>query len=472
MGILGKLLTLTILVAVGAVVYQLLLTPEPEVPKIPEQWFGKKQLKAGEPIPKDPLTINKFTINVSDEVLTDLKHRLDLARYVEPIPGTQFNYGFNGNYLKQVVDYWKTKYDWRQQEKELNKFNHFKTQINGIDIHFIHVKPSKPAKTVVPILISHGWPGSVLEYYKAIPLLTEPTNGVAFEVICPSIPGYGWSEAPHQTGFNVPQTARIYVKLMERLNHKTFFVHGGDWGSAIAQSMAILYPENVRGLHTTWGSMPSRGLPLIKTIIGAYLPQLVFDNPESDYKMVFPFWEKFKFMVRESGYMHLQSTRPDTIGAALVNSPVGLAAYILEKFSVWTNPAFLDKPDGELTKKFTLDELLTNIMIYWTSNNVASSMRYYKENIPLLFTDFSLDRFCIKASVPSAVADFPNELLRSPQSLTKYHYENLIQYTSMPRGGHFAAFEEPKLVADDIKTFVAKVLALELAQKSKQNTKI
>ncbi|XP_054156347.1 epoxide hydrolase 1-like [Oppia nitens] len=458
MGIFIKFFALTILVAFGAVVYQIFLTPDPEVPVIPEKWFGRQQLKAGEPIPKDPLTINRFTINVSDEVLTDLKHRLDLARFVEPLPGTQFNYGFNGNYLKQVVDYWKTKYDWRQQEKELNKFNHFKTQINGIDIHFIHVKPSKPAKTVVPILISHGWPGSVLEYYKAIPLLTEPTNGVAFEVICPSIPGYGWSEAPHQTGFNVPQTARIYVKLMERLNHKTFFVHGGDYGSLIGRTMAILYPEHIRGLHTTMAGSTNKGLSLIKSIIGAYFPQLVFDNPEADYKKMFPFWENIRFMVRESGYMHIQSTRPDTVGAAMLDSPVGLAAYILEKFSVWTNPAFLDKPDGGLTEKFTLDELLTNIMIYWTSNNVASSMRYYKENVPLLFIDFNIHEFRIKASVPSAVADFPHELMRFPYSVTKHQYENLIQYTSMPRGGHFAAFEEPKLVADDIKTFVSKVL--------------
>ena len=153
-------------------------------------------------MPKDPVAINKFAVNVSNDILQDLQRRLESARFVEPISGTQFNYGFNSDYLRKVVDYWKTGFDWRKQELVLNKFNHYKTQINGINIHYIHVKPTKPVKTVVPLLIIHGWPGSVWEYYKAIPLLIEATNDIAFEIICPSIPGYGFSDAPQQEGLH------------------------------------------------------------------------------------------------------------------------------------------------------------------------------------------------------------------------------------------------------------------------------
>ena len=213
----------------------------------------------GQSIPKDSLAINKFVVNVPDSVLQDLKTRLNNAKFVESIEGSNFRYGFNSNYLKQVVEFWKTKFDWRQQEKELNKYNHFKTQIEGIDVHFVHVKPSKPAKTVVPLLLLHGWPGSFYEFYKSIPLLTEPVNDLAFEIVCPSIPGYGFSEAPHQEGmkflieifniyfyylgFNILHAARFFVKLMNRLGHKKFFVQGGDWGGIIGTVMSNLYPE-------------------------------------------------------------------------------------------------------------------------------------------------------------------------------------------------------------------------------------
>jgi microsomal epoxide hydrolase len=468
MGFMRKLLVFGLIVGIAAVLYPLFITPEFELPKVEDQWFGKTKLKKGEPIPKDPIGINKFAVNVSDVVLEDLRKRLELARFVEPIEGTQFNYGFNANYLKQVIEYWKTKYDWRKQEKELNKFNQFTTQIEGINIHFIHVKPSKPAKTVVPLMVIHGWPGSVWEYYKAIPLLTEPTDGIAFEIICPSIPGYGFSEAPHQEGFDVVATARIFVKLMNRLSHKSFFVHGGDWGSIISKSMALLHSQNVRGIHTTLNSMfKMRGMAAIKFFTGMFFPSLVFENPENDYKKMFPFLDKLYFLLRESGYMHIQSTKPDTVGAALIDSPVGLAAYILEKFSTWTNPNNVKKLDGGLTEKFTLDELLTNVMIYWTSNNVASSMRYYKESFVRLFNEYKLDQIPVKESVPSAVADFPYELARMPKEFAHYQYHNLVQYTEMPRGGHFGAFEEPKLVSDDIKKFVKTVLDNQQNENSK-----
>ncbi|CAG2108619.1 unnamed protein product [Medioppia subpectinata] len=286
---------------------------------------------------------------------------------------------------------------------------------------------------------------------------------MAFEVICPSIPGYGFSEAPHQEGFNVIQTAHIFVKLMNRLGHKTFFVHGGDWGSFVSRTISVLYPQNVRGMHVTMVQAAMDGKTIAKQILGGYLPSLVYENPGRDYSKVHPWFDKLSFMLRESGYFHIQATKPDTVGAALVDSPVGLAAYILEKFTTWTDPEFVNQPDGSLTKKFTMDELLTNIMIYWVSNNVASSMRYYKENAAIIFTDISR----MPVTVPAAVADFPNELGRAPKALIQSLFDNLVQITDQPRGGHFAAFEEPKLVAEDIKKFVKTVLQLELSAKQK-----
>jgi len=189
-----------LIIFISVILHKFFSVPKPKLPKVKDEWFGRKKLKSGEPIPEDPEIINEFTVNISESVLEDLRHRLESARFVEPIEGTKFNYGFNADYLKQVVEYWKTKFDWRKQERELNKFDQFMTQIEGINIHFIHVKPKKSVKNVIPILVIHGWPGSVWEYYKSIPLLIEPENDTAFEVICPSIPGYGFSEAPHQAG--------------------------------------------------------------------------------------------------------------------------------------------------------------------------------------------------------------------------------------------------------------------------------
>lgn len=174
----------------------------------------------------------------------DLKERLAKTRYVTPLEDSQFNYGFPGTELRKVVDYWRTKYDWRKEEAKLNAYPQFLTQIEGLDVHFIRVRPTKPAKVVVPLLVVHGWPGSVLEYYKSFPLLTEPdSDGLAFEVIAPSIPGYGWSEAAHKKGFNYIATARIFTKLLKRLGHERFVVHGGDWGNLVTKTMAYLYPE-------------------------------------------------------------------------------------------------------------------------------------------------------------------------------------------------------------------------------------
>ncbi|GIY15768.1 epoxide hydrolase 1 [Caerostris darwini] len=370
-----------------------------------EGWFGK----GPRPNNDDSLdtSIRSFKIHVPNEVLADLQNRLQNVRYESPVEDSKFHYGFNTDYLKSIVEYWKTEYDWRKQEGQLNIYQHFKTCIEGIDVHFVHVKPNLPEGKklkVIPILVTHGWPGSFYEFYKMIPLLTTPSSerDFVFEVVCPSIPGYGFSEAPHQKGFDARSAARLFVILMERLGHDRFYVQGGDWGSLVSTLLGKYYPNKVIGVHVNMFFASLKGWNLLKGIAIAYFPSLI---PAAEYKAFYPFMKKVKLLLEESGYFHIQSTKPDTVGCALADSPVGLAAYILEKFSTWTDPEGRSSPDGNLTKKFTLDELLTNVMIYWVNNNITSSVRFYKENIG------KREHEKMPIAVPCGVALFPMNFL-------------------------------------------------------------
>ncbi|XP_055672234.1 epoxide hydrolase 1-like isoform X2 [Falco peregrinus] len=424
-------------------------------------WWGsdERPLKG-----KEDESIRPFKIETSDKEIEDLHRRLEQARYTPQLEGAAFHYGFNSSYLQKVVAYWRNQFDWRKQVEILNKYPHFRTTIEGIDIHFIHVKPSyvPHGRAVQPLLMVHGWPGSFYEFYKIIPLLTEPAEhglnegDMVFEVICPSIPGYGFSEAPHQKGFDSKATARIFHKLMNRLGFKEYYLQGGDWGSRITTNMAQMLPQSVKGLHLNLIFAGRQGLRrMISVMLGAYIPWLVGFTRE-DVRRMYPFIQKnIHELLRESGYLHIQATKPDTAGCGLNDSPVGLAAYILEKFSTWTDKSFLHKDDGGLESKYTLDELLTNVMIYWVTSSIVSSMRFYKENIskdPGLTGDA---RFAVY--VPTGIAAFPQELVHTPRVWAKEVFKNIITYSYMPRGGHFAAFEEPKLLAQDIMHFVRKV---------------
>ncbi|KAF7657385.1 hypothetical protein LDENG_00028150 [Lucifuga dentata] len=424
-----------------------------QVRRIPlgEGWWG-----AGEkPLSEDD-QIYPFKVQTSDEEIKDLHERLDRARYTDPLEDSRFQYGFNSTYLKQVVSYWRHEFDWKKQVEVLNKYPHFKTKIEGLDVHYIHVRPPhREGQKVLPLMVVHGWPGSFFEFYKILPLLTESQDGLVFEVICPSIPGYGFSEAPHKQGFDSFAAARIFLTLMERLGFSQFYLQGGDWGSLITTNMAQMKPECVKGLHLNM-FMSRKGLKvLLALMIGRYLPFLVGFTRE-DVRRFFPYFEKNVWeILRETGYFHIQATKPDTAGCGVNDSPVGLAAYILEKFSTGTDLKNRDLMDGGLERKFSLDDLLTNVMIYWTTGSIASSMRFYKENFkgnPDKRVDERTGIF-----VPTGLAAFPGELLHCPQSLAKIRYRNICSYTFMPRGGHFAAFEEPKLLADDVFQFVKKV---------------
>ncbi|XP_078129399.1 epoxide hydrolase 1 [Sander vitreus] len=440
-------------VAAGGILVAYIVHKRRQVKSIPlgEGWWG-----AGEkPLSEDD-TIYPFKVQTSDKEIEDIHERIDRTRFTDPLEDSCFQYGFNSTYLKKVVSYWRNEFDWKKQVAVLNKFQHFKTKIEGLDVHFIHVRPPhRENQKVLPLMLVHGWPGSFYEFYKILPLLTENQDGVVFEVICPSIPGYGFSEAPHKQGFDSLAAARIFLTLMERLGFSKFYLQGGDWGSLITTNMAQMKPQCVKGLHLNM-FMSTKGFKVMFSLmIGPYLPFLVGFSRE-DVRRLFPFFEKNVWdILRETGYMHIQATKPDTTGCGVNDSPVGLAAYLLEKFSSWTDLRNRDLVDGGLERKFSLDDLLTNVMIYWTTGSIVSSMRFYKEN----FKSNPDNRVDAKTGifVPTGLAAFPRELMHCPKTWAQIRYRNIYSYTFMPRGGHFAAFEEPQLLANDIVQFVKKV---------------
>ncbi|XP_036403210.1 epoxide hydrolase 1-like isoform X1 [Megalops cyprinoides] len=449
-----KILAISSAVGVGGLM-MLLLFRRKRTKTIPmgDGWWGA----GAKPLSEDE-NIYPFVVSTSDEEIQDLYNRIDQTRFTDPLEDVRFHYGFNSTYLKKVVSYWRNQFDWKKQVKVLNKYPHFKTKIEGLDVHFVRVRPThqRDGQVVRPLMLVHGWGGSFFEFYRILPLLTESQDCLVFEVICPSIPGYGFSEAPHKQGFNSMAAARVFLKLMERLGFSQFYLQGGDWGSLITTNMAQMKPESVKGLHLNIFPVMRGGVGmLLAVIIGPYLPFLVGLTRE-DVRRLFPYMERNVYdMLRESGYLHIQATKPDTVGCAVNNSPVGLAAYLLEKFSTWTDFQNRDLEDGGLERKFTLDDLLTNVMLYWTTGSVVSSMRFYKENMKENIQTRVDARTGVY--VPTGLAVFPHEMLHCPLTWARWRYKNIQSYSYMPRGGHFAAFEEPQLLADDFKQFVKKV---------------
>ncbi|XP_073904955.1 epoxide hydrolase 1 isoform X2 [Castor canadensis] len=441
----------------GFLIYRYISWNKEETLALEDGWWGP----GAKPTAREDESIRPFKVETSDEEIKDLHQRIDNFRWTAPLEDSRFHYGFNSNYLKKVLSYWRNEFDWRKQVEILNKYPHFKTKIEGLDIHFIHVKPPQlpSGRTPKPLLMVHGWPGSFYEFYKIIPLLTDPkSHGLSdehiFEVICPSIPGYSFSQASSKKGFNSVATARIFYKLMLRLGFQKFYIQGGDWGSLVCTNMAQLVPGHVKGLHLNMAFI-LRSIHTLTPLLGRRFAQF-FGYTERDMELLYPFKEKiFYSLMRESGYFHIQATKPDTVGCALNDSPVGLAAYILEKFSTWTNSEFRNLEDGGLERKFSLDDLLTNVMLYWTTGSIVSSQRYYKENMGQGPMANKHER--MKVFVPTGFAAFPSEILHTPEKWVRVKYPSLISYSYMAEGGHFAAFEEPKLLAQDIRKFVTMV---------------
>jgi pimeloyl-ACP methyl ester carboxylesterase len=371
------------------------------------------------------MSIEKFKINIPQQTLDDLRERLAKTRFPDEVDGANWDYGTNSDYVKELCTYWQNDFDWRKQEAELNKFNHFQTKIDDVKIHFIHEKGQ--GANPIPLLLTHGFPDSFYRFYKLIPLLTAEKNGVSFETVAPSIPGYGFSEKPSEKGFDTTRIADLFAKLMtEKLGYKKFAAHGGDWGSSITQQIAFGYEKSLLGIHLT--DIPWHHLFTI--------PPEDLSEAEKKYLETGKNWSQ-----KEGGYAAIQSTRPQTLAYGLNDSPAGLAAWIIDLFQRWCDC------DGDLGTRFTKDELLTNITIYWTTETINSACRLYYETMQKMME--SGDK---TTKVLTGAAIFPKDLIPAPREFAERFF-NLQHWTEMPSGGHFAALEEPELLANDIREF-------------------
>jgi pimeloyl-ACP methyl ester carboxylesterase len=383
-----------------------------------------------------------FRIRVPDAVLIDLKQRLSRVRFADEFPGVGWDYGTNLAYIQQLVAYWRDKYDWRAQEQRLNQFDQFKTNIGGLDVHFIHQRSKLP--NARPLLLLNGWPSSIVEYVKVIAPLTDPAaHGGrpedAFHVVVPVMPGYGFSDKPRERGYTPARIAGMWVTLMARLGYTTYSTHGSDWGIAVANHMALQDAGHMFALHLSGcgGGVP----PPAQAGAASRPPAPVSAN---------------------LGYQEIQTTKPQTLGHGLADSPLGLASWIMDKWHSWTDH------DGDVEKVYTKDELLTNIMIYWATNTGTSSARLYYESrhvdgrlLPTFGEGFLPKLPEGRVSVPTGCGAFPSQYDRrgippadpaTARRAAEARY-NVVHFAMMPRGGHFPALERPELWLDDLRTF-------------------
>jgi pimeloyl-ACP methyl ester carboxylesterase len=378
-------------------------------------------------------TVVPFTIQIADEVLSDLQERLRQTRWPDEIDGAGWDYGTNLDYLQQLVAYWRDGYDWRAQERLLNHFPQFQATVDGFRLHFLHLKGQGPRP--LPLILSHGWPGSFFEMCKVVEPLADPARHGgsaedAFDVVVPSLPGYGFSERPHTRGMNVARIAELFLRLMrEELGYPRFGAQGGDWGSVITARLGAVYPAHLVGIHLNMD--PTDLQRQDRERLGG-----LGDSPELQRWRA----QLQHYQQDEGAYSRIQGTRPQTLAYGLTDSPVGLAGWIVEKFRAWSDC------QGEVEHAFTKDELLTNIMIYWVTNTINSSMRLYYEffHAPAATPG--------RVEVPTGVAAFPNDIVTPVRSLAEQAY-NIQHWTDMLAGGHFAALEQPAALVEDIRAF-------------------
>jgi microsomal epoxide hydrolase len=371
-----------------------------------------------------------FTLHVHDAQLADLKARLANTRWPDEPPLEPWSTGTSVAYLRTLVEHWQRGFDWRAHEAQLNRFRQFTVPLAGIDLHFIHEPGAGPDP--LPLLLSHGWPGSVFEFMKIIPLLTDPARfggdaNDAFTVVAPSLPGYGLSFKPGQPRFGVEEIADTFVQLMtDVLGYQRFAAQGGDWGAFITSRIGHAYPERLVGIH----------LNLLAVRRAAKLVQ----NPSDEERAFLAQLEHW--LKEETGYQWIQGTKPQTLAFGLTDSPVGLAAWLVEKFRAWTDNR--GSPEDALTR----DEMLADISLYWFTGAIGSSFWPYHARMhrPWPIPDDGV-------RVPMGYAAFPKEILNPPRSLAERMYRDIRRWTPMPRGGHFAALEQPAALAHEIREF-------------------
>jgi len=379
-------------------------------------------------------SIRQFRISVPDEELADLRRRVVATRWPDRETVDDRSQGAQLAKIQELVRYWGTGYDWRKAEARLNALPQFVTNIDGLDIHFIHVRSRHP--NALPLIMTHGWPGSVFELIKTVGPLTDPTaHGGraedAFDVVLPSMPGYGFSERPKATGWGPDRMARAWDVLMKRLGYRRYVSQGGDWGSVVADVMARQAPPGLLGIHV---NMPATVPPEIAKALTAGGPpppglsaeeQVAYEGMDALYK-------------KGSGYALMMVTRPQTLGYSLADSPVGLAAWFYDKFADWTYSG------GDPERSLTRDEMLDDITLYWLTNTGTSGARLYWENNANNFA-------AVDISIPAAVTVFPGEIYKAPKSWTERAYHKLIYYHPVDKGGHFAAWEQPQLFSEELR---------------------
>jgi epoxide hydrolase len=375
--------------------------------------------------------VSPFRIAVPDAVVNDLKSRLRNTRWPEAELVDDWSQGAPLQWIKDVCGYWAEQYDWRKREAALNRFAQFTTDIDGLGIHFIHARSPNPQ--AMPLIITHGWPGSVVEFHKVIEPLVDPVAhggkaADAFHVVCPSLPGFGFSAKPTATGWGVDRIAKTWAVLMNRLGYARYGAQGGDWGSAVTTALGAQDPDHCAGIHITL-AMATR-----PNVEGQPTPE------ESRALQGIKYYADW-----DSGYSKQQSTRPQTLGYALTDSPSGQAAWILEKFWAWTDC------NGHPENILTRDELLDNVMLYWVTASAASSARLYWESFgPKRRTPHTVN-------VPTGVAVFPKEIVTPVRKWMEASYVNITHWSEMPKGGHFSAFEQPDLFIQEVRDFFRKI---------------
>jgi pimeloyl-ACP methyl ester carboxylesterase len=376
------------------------------------------------------MDMEPFRIAVEDSVLADLRERLARTRFPDEIAGSGWTYGTSLAYLRELVAYWRDRYDWRRAEAALNRFAQFRARVGGLGIHFIHERGVGPRP--LPLVITHGWPGSIAEFQQIIGPLTDPAShggdpADAFDVVAPSMPGYGFSDRPTEPGMSPERIAALWAELMRGLGYERFGAQGGDWGAMVTTYLGARHAERLVGIH-------------LNMVIA--IPQDTKNLDGVTAEELADLQQTRAWLKDETGYQRIQGTKPQTLAYALNDSPAGLAAWIVEKFRTWSDC------DGDLERRFTKDQLLTNVMIYWLSETANSSCRLYYE---AMHTGTWAPR-TLRVSVPTGCAIFPREMVKPPRVWAERAYD-VRRWTRMPSGGHFAAMEEPERLVDDVRAF-------------------
>jgi pimeloyl-ACP methyl ester carboxylesterase len=376
------------------------------------------------------MQIEPFRIAIEESILTDLRERLARTRLPDEIPNSGWAYGTNLAYLRDLVAYWRDRYDWRAAEATLNRFPQYRARVGGLGIHFIHRRGVGPKP--LPLLITHGWPGSVAEFAEIIEPLADPARhggdaADAFDVIAPSMPGYGFSDPPIEPGMNPERIASLWVELMRGLGYQRFGAQGGDWGAMVTTFLGLRHAAHLVGIHLNMVA----AVPADTRNMDGISAEEATDLAEAR-----------RFLKDETGYQRIQGTKPQTLAYALNDSPAGLAAWIVEKFRTWSDCG------GDLDRSFTKDQLLTNNMLYWLPQTANSACRLYYE---AMHTGTWALRG-VRIEVPTGVAIFPKEMVRPPRRWVEETYD-LRRFTRFPSGGHFAAMEEPKALVEDVRAF-------------------